>query len=70
MKLSIFLKKNGLTAKAFALQIGVSPSTIWRIVKLGAMPRMSLARKIKLATLGAVSYEDYLLPKRERTRTR
>ena len=68
MKLSIYLKRHDLDAKSFALQIGVSPSTIWRIVKLGAVPRMSLARKIKLETGGKVSYEDHLPPKRTRAR--
>lgn len=70
MILSVYLKRNGLTAKAFALTLGVSPSTIWRIVKLGSAPRMSLARKIKLSTGGKVSYEDYLPTKRTRARAK
>lgn len=61
MKLATYLKRKNMTAKAFAIRLGVAPSTIWRIAVEEAVPRMPLARKIKRETRGAVgSFEDFL----------
>ena len=61
MKLDAYLEANGLTQEAFALQIKASQSQVSRL--LGDKPSASLGllARVKKATGGAVTADDFLV---------
>jgi len=60
MTLAAYLARHGLTAAAFAETIGVHPGTVGRYCKGLRMPRPEVAMRIRRATLGAVTADDFL----------
>ncbi|NSZ73307.1 helix-turn-helix transcriptional regulator [Agrobacterium tumefaciens] len=62
MKLEQYLTQNNIKPVAFAASIDVAPSTITRIVKGERTPRIDLIAKIKAATGGLVTMEDWMQP--------
>ena len=59
MKLSIYLKKEGLTQHDFALKAGVDPATVSRIINnTKYICRMSTAKQIEQHSYGQVSWFD------------
>lgn len=59
MKLGEYLKDMKLRPSAFAEAIGVSPSTITRLLKGEREPRLALVMLIRDATGGRVTPEDF-----------
>ena len=59
MKLDTYLSENKIRPTAFAVNIGVSPSTITRVLKGERSPGFDLVMKIKAATDGAVAADDW-----------
>jgi len=62
MKLDTYLSENKIRPTAFAASIGVSPSTITRVLKRERSPGFDLVMKIKAATDGAVAADDWYEP--------
>ncbi|WP_183921586.1 helix-turn-helix transcriptional regulator [Sphingomonas sp. BK069] len=62
MRLSAFLELPGQRATDIARKCGVAVSTITRVAKGEKRPSMDLAEKIRAATNGAVSADDFLPP--------
>lgn len=60
MKLEQYLTDNQIKPVAFAMAIGVAPSTITRIIRGERSPGIELIAKIKSATDGRVDFEDWL----------
>ena len=60
MKLSSWLKTEGVSARDFAARIGTTEATISRIRNARAQPSFELAEKIMQATGGAVTPNDFL----------
>lgn len=60
MKLEQYLKENDIKPVAFATMLEVAPSTITRILRRERTPQIDLIAKIKAATGGAVTMEDFL----------
>lgn len=60
MKLETYLTENGIRPTSFAVSIGVSPSTITRLLKGERSPRIELIQAIKRATSGNVSADDFM----------
>lgn len=60
MKLEQYLRDNDIKPVAFASSIDVAPSTITRILRGERLPRIDLVEKIKRATGGLVTVEDFL----------
>lgn len=60
MKLEQYLKSKNIKPAAFAASIDVAPSTITRILRGERTPRIELAAKIKVATRGKVTVEDFM----------
>lgn len=60
MKLEQYLKENDIRPVAFAASIDVAPSTITRILRRERTPQIDLIAKIKVATGGKVTMEDFL----------
>ena len=60
MKLEQYLKENDIKPVAFAASIDVAPSTITRIIRRERTPQIDLVAKIKAATGGQVTMEDFL----------
>lgn len=60
MKLSAYLKAEGLSPTAFARRVGVNQSTIARLVSGQRGASMSLIARIKDATNGVVTADDFL----------
>lgn len=60
MKLEQYLTNNSIKPVAFAASIDVAPSTITRIIRGERLPRIDLVEKIKRATGGEVTLEDFL----------
>jgi predicted transcriptional regulator len=60
MKLEQYLKENDIKPVAFAASIDVAPSTITRILRRERTPQIDLIAKIKAATRGQVTMEDFL----------
>jgi phosphopantothenoylcysteine decarboxylase/phosphopantothenate--cysteine ligase len=60
MKLTTWLKKNGVTAREFASRVDTTEATISRIRNGRAQPSMDLAGRIAAATSGAVTANDFL----------
>jgi plasmid maintenance system antidote protein VapI len=63
MKLEQYLKENDIKPVAFAASIDVAPSTITRILRRERTPQIDLIAKIKAATGGQVTMEDFLSEK-------
>lgn len=59
MKLADYIATNKLSQAAFAEMIGSRQPTIWRYLN-GRMPRRDHLIKIKEATRGAVTADDFL----------
>ena len=59
MKLSAYLAKNRLTASAFAERIGVSVSTVTRIINGQRRPDLNTAALIESATGRKVRPQDF-----------
>lgn len=59
MKLETYLTENKIKPSAFAAEIGVSPSTITRILNGERSPGLPLVMLIKERTSGAVTPEDF-----------
>ncbi|MCZ7974401.1 helix-turn-helix transcriptional regulator [Agrobacterium salinitolerans] len=62
MKLDQYLTDNKIKPVAFAASIDVAPSTITRILKGERTPRIDLIAKIKAATGGLVTADDWMEP--------
>ncbi|USJ24686.1 helix-turn-helix domain-containing protein [Ensifer adhaerens] len=60
MKLEQYLTAKNIKPSAFADGIGVAPSTITRILRGERTPRIELIAKIKAATGGKVTMEDFM----------
>lgn len=60
MKLATYLSENDIKPVAFAALLDVAPSTITRILRGERTPRIDLIAKIKTATGGKVSAEDWM----------
>lgn len=60
MKLEQYLRENEIKPVAFAVSIDVAPSTITRILRGERTPRIDLIGKIKVATGGAVTADDFM----------
>ena len=70
MRLDWYLEKNAIPVEKFADKIGVHRTSIYRFMKGLAFPRPATLRRIKEATGGRVTAEDfvevapYAIPKR------
>lgn len=62
MRLSAYLQLPGQQATDLARKCEVSVSTITRIAKGEKLPSMQMAARIRRATNGAVTPDDYLPP--------
>jgi transcriptional regulator with XRE-family HTH domain len=60
MKLEQYLLNNGIKPVAFAASIDVAPSTITRILRGERTPRIDLIGKIRTATGGKVTADDFM----------
>ncbi|MGV1769129.1 MULTISPECIES: helix-turn-helix domain-containing protein [Rhizobium/Agrobacterium group] len=60
MKLETYLRDNDIKPVAFATRIDVAPSTITRIIRGERTPRIDLIAKIRTATGGAVTADDFM----------
>lgn len=58
MKLVDYLRTNNLKPSSFAVDAGVPPSTITRLLKRERTPSVTLLRKIEAATDGVVTLSD------------
>ncbi|MHB2169936.1 helix-turn-helix transcriptional regulator [Alsobacter sp. R-9] len=61
MTLDLYLTLHGMNATQFAEAIGVTPSTITRILRGERRPNLETLRKIARATDGQVKAEDFFL---------
>lgn len=68
MTLDRFLSLSNTLPSQFAARIGVSASTITRIVRGERRPNLETLQKIVRATEGAVTADDFMLPGRETER--
>jgi len=59
MKLAAYLQENNLTPSAFAARIGSPASTVTRLLRGERSPGINLLMKIKVATHGAVTPDDF-----------
>jgi transcriptional regulator with XRE-family HTH domain len=59
MRFPEWLKQSGMTQEAFAAKVGVTQGRISQIIQ-GKPPSWKLAAKIKEATGGEVSADDFL----------
>lgn len=59
MKLSDYLVREGLSQAAFAYTIGVSQQAVERYANGERIPRSEIMLKIKAATAGAVTADDF-----------
>jgi plasmid maintenance system antidote protein VapI len=60
MKLATYLHENDIKPVAFAAMLDVAPSTITRILRGERTPRIDLIGKIKTATGGQVTADDWM----------
>ncbi|MEM8744801.1 MAG: bifunctional phosphopantothenoylcysteine decarboxylase/phosphopantothenate--cysteine ligase CoaBC, partial [Pseudomonadota bacterium] len=60
MKLALWLKSEGVSARDFAARVGTTEATISRLRNARAQPSFELAEKIMQATGGAVTPNDFL----------
>jgi plasmid maintenance system antidote protein VapI len=65
MKLATYLHENDIKPVAFAAMLDVAPSTITRILRGERTPRIDLILKIKSATDGKVTADDWMEPASE-----
>lgn len=61
MTLQAYLKLAGKTEAAFAREIGVYQSSVWRWVRGERTPNPQTLRRISVATEGAVTANDFIL---------
>ncbi len=59
MKLEQWLSKNSVQAVTFARDIGVSPSTVTRLINGERLPSGTMLLKIHRATNGKVGFADF-----------
>jgi len=59
MKLETYLSERDIKPSAFAVEIGVAPSTITRILRGERSPGFDLVMRIQRATEGSVRAEDW-----------
>ena len=62
MKLNLWLKYSGISARAFASEIETTEATVSRLKNGHALPSLELAGRIANATGGAVTANDFLAP--------
>ena len=60
MDLAVYLTAKGVTQASFADRIGVSQATLSRYARRTATPTVTVAERIKAASGGEVTYEDWL----------
>lgn len=60
MKLTAFLKQKGLTGEQFAARIGVQQATISRLSRGLIRPSIEMIARIRLATDGLVTGEEWI----------
>lgn len=60
MKLSDYLAAREMKASAFAAILEVEPSTVTRLLRGERSPSLSLIQRIREATEGKVSFDDFL----------
>jgi transcriptional regulator with XRE-family HTH domain len=60
MKLAKWLEKNGLSARAFARMIGVTPPTISNVIAGKGTPTLAIAARIEAATGGEIAITSHL----------
>lgn len=60
MKLADWLEKNDMQRKVFAEKIGVNPSYITLICNSDSWPSRDIMKRIKKATKGEVTPNDFL----------
>jgi|HubBroStandDraft_5_1064220.scaffolds.fasta_scaffold115522_2 hypothetical protein len=60
MRLDVYLERNEIPVEVFALSIGVHRTSIYRFMKGLTFPRPSTIRRIKQATRGHVTAEDFI----------
>ena len=58
MKLSVYLKKEGLTQDEFAMKANVDPATISRLINKPCLCRLKTAKSIEQASYGQVTWID------------
>lgn len=59
-KLALYLVKNKISQKDFAKEIGISTAGLHYYLRLGRMPSIVVASRIKEFTKGFIDYEDWL----------
>ena len=59
MKLEHWLSKNDVQASDFAREVGISPSTVTRLINGERRPSGRMLQKIYLATKGKVAFADF-----------
>ncbi len=59
MKLETYLKKHDKTHEAFASEISVSAASVSRYVAGGRIPTLDIMERIRTATRGAVTANDF-----------
>lgn len=62
MQLADYLARHDITAAAFARVLGVHPATVGRYLSRKRVPRPTLALRIRRATYGEVTADDFLEP--------
>lgn len=60
MKLATYLQSENLTPNAFAVRLGTPASTVTRLLRGERSPGLDLLTKIKNATGGSVTPDDFL----------
>ena len=65
MTLAQYLIQNGIRPSAFAVTIGVAPSTITRLLNGERSPRLALVSLIREKTGGAVTADDFMMSRSE-----
>lgn len=68
MKLSDYLAERKLKPSQFAGMLGVTPSTLSRILRGHRKPSIALASKIDRETRGMVSVHDWNVPQSQKDR--
>lgn len=60
MKLTEYLSKHDIDAKAFSEMTGIPHVTIWRIITGKNPPKLDNLVRIEKATHGKVTYKDFI----------
>lgn len=58
MKIKRFLRLNGESSKSFALKLGISNSTMSRILRGSVLPSIAVAKKILKKSYRAITVDD------------